>query len=434
MATASEKADVYHHSLSAMSNEESESDGEIKTQTLVEQRETQRSVYRHFRLLQENPSKSKELLTLQRSAHQSFLRKRLHALPTAFESMDASQPWLCYWTVHALYLLSGVDGGDSQSPDVNKDQKSAVPHEVLSEAERRAVVNLLKSCLTPDGGFGGGPHQMAHLATTYGAVNCMVELNEVHRLEAVERDAMRAWLLRLRTPGGAFRLQEDGEVDARGAYCAVSVARLLGLLDHEAGAQLFKDTANWLVSCQTYEGGFGAAPGLEAHGGYSFCGFAALCMLGKAHLCDLRRLTRWAVARQMAFEGGFQGRTNKLVDSCYSWWIGGLFPLLHQVLSKLGDGALSADHWLFDTDALQEYLLLCCQRPAGGLIDKPGRNPDPYHCCYALSGLSAAQHFNFARFMITHELGSADNLLRRTDTLHNVAPRCVDTALEHFRS
>jgi protein farnesyltransferase subunit beta len=26
--------------------------------------------------------------------------------------------------------------------------------------------------------------------------------------------------------------------------------------------------------------------------------------------------------------GGFKGRTNKLVNGCYSWWIGGSFALL----------------------------------------------------------------------------------------------------------
>lgn len=26
--------------------------------------------------------------------------------------------------------------------------------------------------------------------------------------------------------------------------------------------------------------------------------------------------------------GGFKGRTNKLVDGCYSWWCGGSFALL----------------------------------------------------------------------------------------------------------
>jgi protein farnesyltransferase subunit beta len=42
--------------------------------------------------------------------------------------------------------------------------------------------------------------------------------------------------------------------------------------------------------------------------------------------------------------------------------------------------------------ALQEYVLLAAQAPAGGLRDKPGKGPDAYHTCYNLSGLSSAQH------------------------------------------
>lgn len=34
--------------------------------------------------------------------------------------------------------------------------------------------------------------------------------------------------------------------------------------------------------------------------------------------------------------GGFKGRTNKLVDGCYSWWCGGSFALLE----ALGIGGL----------------------------------------------------------------------------------------------
>ena len=30
--------------------------------------------------------------------------------------------------------------------------------------------------------------------------------------------------------------------------------------------------------------------GTEAHGGYTFCGFAALVLLGKPHLCDVKKL------------------------------------------------------------------------------------------------------------------------------------------------
>ena len=32
------------------------------------------------------------------------------------------------------------------------------------------------------------------------------------------------------------------------------------------------------------------------------------------------------------------------------------------------------------------------QDPRGGLVDKPGKTRDFYHTCYALSGLSVAQH------------------------------------------
>jgi len=32
--------------------------------------------------------------------------------------------------------------------------------------------------------------------------------------------------------------------------------------------------------------------------------------------------------------GGFRGRTNKLVDGCYSWWVGGLFELIEEILGE----------------------------------------------------------------------------------------------------
>lgn len=65
------------------------------------------------------------------------------------------------------------------------------------------------------------------------------------------------------------------------------------------------------------------------------------------------------------------------------------------------------DHWLFNQEALQEYILICCQYKFGGLIDKPGKPPDFYHTCYTLSGLSIAQHSDNRRMFI----GNADNLV-----------------------
>ena len=58
-------------------------------------------------------------------------------------------------------------------------------------------------------------------------------------------------------------------------------------------------------------------------------------LVGRAASLDLRRLAHWAVHRQGAMEGGFMGRTNKLVDGCYSFWQGGIFPLLERLGPEL---------------------------------------------------------------------------------------------------
>lgn len=49
---------------------------------------------------------------------------------------------------------------------------------------------------------------------------------------------------------------------------------------------------------------------------------------------------QWVTSRQMRFEGGFQGRCNKLVDGCYSFWQAGLLPLLHRALHAQGESTL----------------------------------------------------------------------------------------------
>mgnify|MGYP005700206525 FL=1 len=69
---------------------------------------------------------------------------------------------------------------------------------------------------------------------------------------------------------------------------------------------------------------------------------------------------------------------------------------------------------LFDTSALQAWLLVCCQHKSGGLRDKPGLRPDFYHTCYCLSGLSLSQRFGGA------VLGPRSNSLRENDALLNV--------------
>lgn len=146
----------------------------------------------------------------------------------------------------------------------------------------------------------------------------------------------------------------------------------------------------------------------------------------------------------MGLEGGFQGRTNKLVDGCYSFWGAGDFPLLG---AQLGDDL----DYLFDREALQEYILLCCQSNYGGLLDKPGKGPDFYHTCYCLSGLSVAQHsIHYDQDMGAETKGGlrslmwyckneyvivgdlATNSLNPTHPVHNITLRAARNMIHYF--
>jgi len=376
----------------------------VYTPTGLEQRNTEESCLRLFeKACNASEELGDTLPVLHRAKTVAFLRKGLTQLSQGYECLDASRPWLVYWLVHSLELLD----------------------EQLTKEETKDIVTFLSLCQDPCGGYAGGPGQVAHLAPTYAAVNALCILGSTQALASIDRPKLARWMDSLRQEDGSFTMHVDGEVDIRGVYCALSVARLTNIYTKE----LFQGTDVWLAACQSYEGGFGGVPGMEAHGGYSFCGLAALILMKAEARCNLSTLALWGANRQMRLEGGFQGRTNKLVDGCYSFWQGGLFPLLHTMYRNSGDIHVKAalpDQWLFDTRALQEYLLICCQDHRGGLLDKPGKSRDFYHTCYTLSGLAVAQTFLSSQGQTnTSVLGDPRNVLAPVHPVYNI---CVDSA------
>ena len=82
-------------------------------------------------------------------------------------------------------------------------------------------------------------------------------------------------------------------------------------------------------------------------------------------------LISWISARQHAPEGGFAGRTNKLIDGCYSHWVGGCWPLIEAALNVPEHAGESNSGSLFSREGLIRYILSCCQQDTGGLRDKP---------------------------------------------------------------
>ncbi|ETE72721.1 Protein farnesyltransferase subunit beta [Ophiophagus hannah] len=320
---------------------------------------------------------------LQQEKHFHYLKRGLRQLTDAYECLDASRPWLCYWILHSLELLG-----------------EPIPDSVTSD-----VCQFLSHCQSPNGGFGGGPGQHPHLAPTYAAVNALCIIGTEEAYNVINREKLLEYLYSLKQPDGSFIMHIGGEVDVRSAYCAASVASLSNIITQS----LFEKTAEWIARCQNWEGGIGGVPGMEAHGGYTFCGLAALVILKNEQVLNLKSLLHWVTSRQMRFEGGFQGRCNKLVDGCYSFWQAGLLPLLHRALHAKGKFELQNVTRAFPTGSR-----------------------DFYHTCYCLSGLSIAQHFGSGDLLHEVVLGVPENRLQPTHPVYNISPGKVMQAVMHF--
>jgi len=385
-------------------DEISYNDGGIPTESSHVQIEVENNIkplIQPYHIMEENRINSDHII-LNRHAHIKFLRVGLKGLSSQAVGLDASQTWLCYWIIHSLDLLGAT----------------------LSKNEVERTINTLSACQNSTGGFGGGPYQFSHVATTYAAVNTLAIIGTEEAYNIINREKLYEWFMSLKQSDGSFQMNEGGEIDVRGCYCVLATAKLLNILTPE----LSSGVAEFIASCQTYEGGIGGYPGNEAHGGYTFCALGALEILKKTDYINSESLMEWLTSCQMKLEGGFQGRINKLVDGCYSFWQGGSFPLLEGIYTKKNEPFDTSG--FFDREALQEYILLCCQNQYGGLLDKPKKSPDFYHTCYCLSGLSLAQHYYIydtiqEYFKENQELitvvGKESNLIRATHPVHNIS-------------
>jgi prenyltransferase beta subunit len=249
---------------------------------------------------------------LMRQAHVEYaLRTFTAPLSSGFTSMDTNRTWMTYWALQALDLL-----------DCRPARHFAAATDFLASCQA-----LMQGPVGPygAGGIAGGPLQGGHTASTYGAVLGLCVIGTRAALGAVQRAPLYRFLLSCKDAAtGGFRVQPEGELDSRSTYTALVVADLLNM----ATPQVTAGAADFLLACQTHEGGFSGEPGGEAHGAYTFCAVAGLYLLGQLHRADLPALARWLAARQMSLEGGFNGRTQKLVDGCYSHFVGATAALV----------------------------------------------------------------------------------------------------------
>merc|ERR1712168_969537 len=125
----------------------------------------------------------------------------------------------------------------------------------------------------------------------------------------------------------------------------------------------------FVASCMNFDGGFGTRPGSESHAGQIYCCVGFLSITGDLHRVDADLLGWWLAERQLP-SGGLNGRPEKLPDVCYSWWVLSALSVL---------GRLS---WI-DSDALTRFILASQDDETGGISDRPGDLPDPFHTLFS---------------------------------------------------
>uniref|UniRef100_A0A7S4Q3J6 Prenyltransferase alpha-alpha toroid domain-containing protein n=1 Tax=Alexandrium monilatum TaxID=311494 RepID=A0A7S4Q3J6_9DINO len=302
--------------------------------------------------------------------HGDYFKMHMRVLHWHYKTMDTNRLTLLYFCVSGLDLLGMLDGVD-----------------------RAEVVDFIYSLQSPHpdlGGFYGYPrvcgfaseeqdrrNNQPHVANTYVALVMLVILGD--NLGGVRRDAIRHSLRKWQLPDGSFCCVHgisslDSESDMRFVYCACAICHLLDLWD-----AVDVDAAHgFVLASRSYDGAFGMGPGTESHGGCTYCALAALAMMGRLRgLPGRERLVDWCAKRQHL---GFQGRVEKAMDSCYSFWVGASLQLL-------GSGEL------LEAGSCARFLRECEAVGTGGFRKFPeSRAPDLLHSYFSVCGLSLCGH------------------------------------------
>lgn len=299
---------------------------------------------------------------LVRKVHAKYFQRILHLMPSDCSSLDTTR------LTFAFFAISGIDILDSIN-EFSNEQK----HEAIEWIYKLQVTEA-----GPKSGFQASPtlpkeaikYQCGHLAMTYTGLAALLILGD--DLSRVDKKSLIEGVKACQNPDGSFTAMITGsESDMRFLYCACCVSYIL---DEWSGIDLPK-AVDYILKSISYDGAIGQGPGLESHGGSTFCAIASLFLMDKLDVLSdkqLDRLRRWCLMRQ---DGGFHGRPGKPSDTCYSFWVGA-------TLQMLGVSHLS------DSEANRAFVLYTQDTIAGGFAKFDYVRADPLHTYLGLCGLS----------------------------------------------
>ncbi|XP_061172532.1 geranylgeranyl transferase type-1 subunit beta-like [Saccostrea echinata] len=306
--------------------------------------------------------------------HIKFFERCLQVLPGRYSSLDTNRMTIAFFALSGLDLLNALD-------KVEKDKDRIIqwiyslqilPNEdgsnICQCGFRGSSTNAVKDSQKTEDKL---RLDSGHIAMTYTAIASLLILGD--DLDRVNKSAVLQALSQLQQGDGSFCCVPEGsENDMRFVYCAACICYML---NDWSGMDVEK-AVHFIQKSQSYEGGIGQGPGLEAHGGSTFCAIAALVLMNKLETSftpkQYKRLQRWCISRQ---QSGFQGRPNKPTDTCYSFWVGATLKLIDT-------------YQLSNVECNRGFLMETQDAITGGFSKWPDHTPDALHAYLGLGGLS----------------------------------------------
>lgn len=271
----------------------------------------------------------------------------------------------------------------------------------LSRVKRTECLQWLRKLQRPDGSFGetvgendriegGFDSRFGYCAMVSRWILRGATRGDVDGVPDIDIEQLVRSVLRAQTYDGGISEAPFHESHGGFAYCSIGILSLLRRLPPAQHAQPNLGPApeprpsgiddldlllHWLVSCQTdilEEGPVLNAladqtgpsrPRSDRHGDL------------KANAAEPQEVSSESQLGSDVQWAGFNGRCNKIADTCYCFWVLGALSMLN------------AAH-LADLDACRRYLLQRTQHLVGGFGKAPGDPPDIYHSYLGLATLS----------------------------------------------
>ncbi|KAK4201674.1 terpenoid cyclases/protein prenyltransferase alpha-alpha toroid [Triangularia verruculosa] len=382
-------------------------------------------------------------------------------LPHHYLSNEGNRMALAYFIINSIVILTpNSNDTNTENPLITPQDRRKLRQWVLSHQHPGGGFSPSSSLVFPLQGYeqwepetgsqATEPAGMANAPGTLFALQLLALLADEDdpegAFDGVDRVQTLRWLRRLQREDGSFgevlRLLPGqgwfigGGYDMRYCYIAASIRWMLRgkVKEGEPGWVEDIDTerlANYILSSQTYDGGFAGSSQEEPHAGYAYCAISALSLLDRplettthppapppllSRIRDVQAITHWLTSRQFVYLDppspepspepspdsdeedpvnfllpslsalslsppdpiliASNGRTNKVADTCYTWWV-------LAALSNLSQLPLFGD-W----SPARMFLLEKMTHRIGGFSKYPGGPPDVYHSCFGLTVMS----------------------------------------------